>query len=488
MVVIGAGPGGYTAAQKAAQFGLTVALVEAKKIGGTCVNRGCIPTKALLHASNMFRMMQNCDVFGVSTDFIAFDFGKMQTYKKQAVLTYREGIEEGFKKQKVEIVHGAGILRRDRTVEVELAEGGREFIQGSAVIIAAGAVPVMSSIPGAGLPGVWNSDRLLAAENWNFDRLTIMGGGVIAVEFATIFNNLCSSVSIVEKQKHLMAPMDHVMSERLEEELRRKGIKVYCDATITEITEEEGSLSCVITPGDGGSPIKTRAGQILMAIGRRPDVDRLFGKDVSLNMQDGKIAVNKDFETSEPGVFAIGDVAARTQLAHVAAAQGTYVVEKIAGRPHSIKLEVVPNGMFVSLPIVPNCIYTNPEIATVGITEEHARQCGLKVRCGHFSMRDNGKSIISGEDHGFIHLLFEAYSNTIVGAQMMCPRATDMIGEIATAIANGLTAQEMSFAMRAQPTYNEGIGAAIEDAMGREKGLLGAGGGLESIGEKKLHG
>ena len=175
--------------------------------------------------------------------------------------------------------------------------------------------------------------------------------------------------------------------------------------------------------------------------------------------------MDSDFETSEPGVYAIGDVAARTQLAHVAAAQGTYVVEKIAGRPHSIKLEVVPNGMFVSLPIVPNCIYTDPEIATVGITEEIAKKYGLKVRCGHFSMRDNGKSIITGEEHGFIRLLFEAYSNTIVGAQMMCPRATDMIGEIATAIANGLTAQEMSFAMRAQPTYNEGIGAAIEDAM-----------------------
>ena len=165
------------------------------------------------------------------------------------------------------------------------------------------------------------------------------------------------------------------------------------------------------------------------------------------------------------GIYAIGDVSARTQLAHVAAAQGTYVVERIAGRPHSIKLEVVPNGMYVSLPIVPNCIYTDPEIATVGITEEIAREKGLKVRCGHFSMRENGKSIITGGENGFIRLVFEAYSNTIVGAQMMCPRATDMIGEIATAIANGLSAEEMSFAMRAQPTYNEGIGAAIEDAM-----------------------
>lgn len=161
-------------------------------------------------------------------------------------------------------------------------------------------------------------------------------------------------------------------------------------------------------------------------------------------------------------------MSAKIQLAHVAAAQATYVVERIAGRPHSVKLEVVPSGMFVSLPIVPSCIYTNPEIATVGITEATAKKNGLKVRCGHFSMRDNGQSIISGEKHGFIRLVFEAYSNGIIGAQLMCPRATDMIGEIATAIANGLTAEQMSFAMRAQPTYNEGIGAAIEDAMSHE--------------------
>ena len=465
VVIIGAGPGGYTAALKAAEFGLKVVVIEAKKIGGTCVNRGCIPTKALLHASDMFHMMQSCDEFGVSTDFISFDFGKMQKYKKSAVVKYRDGIKYGFEKLNVEIVYGTAVLRRDRTVEVELKEGGREFFRGNAVIIATGAVPYMSRIPGADLTGVWNSDRLLAAESWNFDRLTIMGGGVIAVEFATMFNNLCSHVTIVEKQKHLMAPMDDVMSAELEKELRQKGIDVYCDATVTEILEEEGGLSCVITPNGEGEPIKMRAGQILMAIGRRPNVEKLLGKDISLEMEGGEIAVNSDFETSERGIYAIGDVSARTQLAHVAAAQGTYVVEKIAGRPHSIKLEVVPNGMYVSLPIVPNCIYTDPEIATVGITEEIAREKGLKVRCGHFSMRENGKSIITGGENGFIRLVFEAYSNTIVGAQMMCPRATDMIGEIATAIANGLSAEEMSFAMRAQPTYNEGIGAAIEDAM-----------------------
>lgn len=329
VIVIGAGPGGYTAALKAAEFGLKVAVIETKKIGGTCVNRGCIPTKALLYASGMFRMMQNCDEFGVSTDFISFDFQKMQSYKKKAVDRYRGRVEGLFEENHVEVIYGKGTLRRGRTVEVELAEGGREFFEGKTVILAAGAVPMMNEIPGADLPGVWNSDRLLAAKSWNFDRLTIMGGGVIAVEFATLFNNLCSNVTIVEKKKHLMAPMDDVMSTALERVLRRKGIQVYCDSTVTELSQGENGLNCVITPNKGGEPIRTRAGQVLMAIGRKPNVQGLCGPDVSLEMKNGKIAVSPGFETSEPGVYAIGDVCADIQLAHVAAAQGTYVVEKL---------------------------------------------------------------------------------------------------------------------------------------------------------------
>ncbi len=468
VVVIGGGPGGYTAAMKAAQCGLKTVMIEKNRLGGTCVNQGCIPTKSLLYATNLFRMMQSCDEFGVSAEGIAFDFKKMQHYKRESVRRYREGIQEKFQELGLTMVNGKAILRRDRTVEVELNEGGREYYQGKAVIIATGAKPVRNSIPGINLPGVWDSDRLLAAESWNFDRLVIMGGGVISVEMATIFNNLCSRVTIVEKQSRLMAPMDDVMAEHLERGLREQGIEVHCSATVTEITEEGNSLCCTVTPTDGRETFQIHGCQVLTAIGRRPDLSGLCGQDVTLETKDGKIAVSQDFETSIPGVYAIGDVSAKIQLAHVAAAQAAYVVERIAGKAHSIKLEVVPSGMFVALPIVPSCIYTNPEIATVGITEATARASGLNVFCGHFSMRDNGQSIISGEKHGFIRLVFEAYSHGIIGAQLMCPRATDMIGEIATAIANGLTAEQMSFAMRAQPTYNEGIGAAIEDAMSRQ--------------------
>ncbi len=465
LVVIGAGPGGYTAALKAAALGMQVAVVDKDKVGGACVNRGCIPTKALLYASNIFSMMQRCDQFGVSTDFISFDYAKMQDYKKRSVQKYRKEIENLFRENGIDFIRGTATIRRERTVEV-VNESGREYLRAQNVIIATGARPLVPDIPGLRLPGVINSDRLLAAQNWNFDRVVILGGGVIGVEFATIFQALCSKVTILEKGPHLLGPMDTEVSIELEKQMRKKGISIYCNIYLEEIVNEDG-LSCVVRLEDG-TTTRIKASQVIVAIGRKPYFEGLCGNDVNLEVKDGRLVVDEDFMTSEPGVYAIGDVVARTQLAHVAMAQGTYVVEKLAGKKHSIRLEAVPNGMYVSLPIVPSCIYTHPEIATVGITEQTAIQMGMKVRCGMYTMDGNGKSIISREEDGFLRLIFEAYTNTIVGAQMVCPRATDMIGEMATAIANGLTAEQLSLAMRAHPTYSEGIAAAIEDAMKEE--------------------
>ncbi len=465
LVIVGAGPGGYTAALQAADFGMKVAIIEEKEVGGVCVNRGCIPTKALLYASHIFSLMQTSDEFGIFTNEIAFEYGKMQKYKERSVDTYRQEICRMFEEKKITVVQGKGILRRDRTVEVHGREG-KEFYQGKYILLATGAKASVPPIPGSDLPGVVTSDRILSGKDWNYNRVVIIGGGVIGVEMATIFNNLCSQVTIIEKNDHLLGPMDDKVAGELEEILKAKGIQIYCDADQISIEKEDGLICCAKTAQ--GEEIRQKAGIILIATGRKPDLTGLFGEDIHPEVKDGRLVVDKNFETSEPGVYAIGDLTADIQLAHVAAAQGTFVVENLAGKEHSIRLEVVPNGMFVSLPIVPSCIYTTPEIATVGITEETAKTYGMKVRVGHYSMRDNGKSIITRADDGFIRLVFEAYSNTIVGAQMICPRATDMIGEMATAIANGLSATQLSLAMRAHPTYSEGIKAAIEDAMHTE--------------------
>lgn len=462
LLVIGAGPGGYTAAIKAAELGLKTVVIEKDKLGGVCLNRGCIPTKALLHASSQFALMQKCDEFGVSVGEMAFDFKKMQQYKKKAVKSYRKSVEEQFEKLGIELIHGQALIRHGRNVEVR-TESGKEYFQAKHIIIATGAQARMPDIPGIHMAGVYNSDRLLAADTWQFDRIAIVGGGVIGVEMATIFNSLCSKVTIIEQGSQLLGPMDRDVAEALKKELTDKGISVYCNTSVLEISKRSDGLVCRVVQ-DGEEQILA-AGQVLMAIGRTPYMEELFGEDVEFKMNGGRLAVNDSFMTSEPEVYAIGDVVADIQLAHVAAAQGTFVVEKIAGKPHSIQLTVVPNGMYAQLPVVPSCIYTDPEIATVGLTEEAARAKGMRVVCGRYSMGDNGKSIISHERGGFIHLVFDAYSKILVGAQIVCPRATDMIGEMATAIAAGLTAGQLGMAMRAHPTYSEGIGMAIADAL-----------------------
>ena len=465
LLVIGAGPGGYTAAIKAAGLGLKTAVIEKDKLGGVCLNRGCIPTKALLHASSMFAMMQRCDEFGVSVEEMTFNFKKMQQYKRKAVESYRRGVEEQFENLGIDLIFGRAVIRRDRNVEV-YTDSGKEYLQAGHIIIATGAGPRMPDIPGIDLEGVYSSDRLLAADRWKFDRLTIVGGGVIGVEMATIFSSLCSKVTIVEQGSHLLGPMDRDVAKALEKQLTDKGIKVWCDASVAEITRGDDGPVCHIVRE--GKKLAAVSGPVLIAAGRTPCTEGLFGEDVEIRMSGGRLAVDDSFMTSVPEVYAVGDVCADIQLAHVAAAQGTFVVETITGQPHTVRLWVVPNGMYARLPVVPNCIYTDPEIASVGLTEERARAIGMRVRCGRYSMGDNGKSIISHEQEGFIHLVFEAYSGNLVGAQIVCSRATDMIGEMATAIAAGLTASQLQMAMRVHPTYGEGIGRAIENAMKAE--------------------
>ena len=286
------------------------------------------------------------------------------------------------------------------------------------------------------------------------DRAAKKGTKVWAVTFNSRLHPSCD----LENARKVAGELEH--------SLRSRGIGIYCGAQCEQIEEGKSGLICRIRTADG-QMVEQPAGTVLIAVGRKPAPEKLFGEDAKLRIEEGRLWTDENFQTSQEGVYAIGDLTAKTQLAHVAAAQGVFVVEALAGKPHTIRLEVVPNGMFVRLPIVPNCIYTNPEIATVGITEEAAKKLGMHVRTGYYSMNDNGKSIITRADGGFICLVFEAYSNTIVGAQMICPRATDMIGEMATAVANGLTAEQLSYAMRAHPTYSEGIQAAINDALGK---------------------
>lgn len=481
LIIIGAGPGGYTAAIKAAGFGMKVAVIEKERLGGVCLNTGCIPAKALLYASSFYEEVKHAKQFGVSVEGHGFDLGKMQDYKERSADEYRSQIKNQFKQNQVTFIRGTAKLHKDNVVEVVRpfpealrppAEGEpqqelqqwREYYKGTYVLLAAGTEPVIPDIPGIHLPQVLTSREILKARDWKFDRLLIIGGGVIGVEVAAIFAALGSKVTLVEKTGRLLGPMDPEISDCLEESLRAKGIAVRCNASVMEIRErKDGRVSCAIH--EDGTWREEVADRVLVAVGRRPDMSQVLAEDCEVEVKDGRAVVKGTYRTTQDGVYAVGDMVARMRLAHVAAAQATYVVEHLADKGHRMQLTVVPNGMFVVLPVVPTCIYTSPEIAAVGFTEDDARRYNMKVKCGKAFMRENGRAIMARETTGFVRLLFEAYSNTLVGAQMMCPRATDMIGELATAIANGLTAAQLSMAMRAHPTFSEALTVAIEDAM-----------------------
>ncbi|MGN1165011.1 MAG: dihydrolipoyl dehydrogenase [Lachnospiraceae bacterium] len=451
VIVVGAGPGGYVAAIKAAKAGLSTAIVENRRVGGTCLNRGCIPAKAMVHASSIYHEMQNAEQFGVSASEVTYDYGKIVSYKEETTEKLCQGIEQLLKGNSVKILAGKGTLEQNRIVRVKNDES-EECYEADQVILAAGSKPLILPIPGLDLPGVLTSDELFKLTEMP-ESLVIIGGGVISVEFASVYANLGCKVTIVEAMPRLIPNMDKEISQNLKMILKKRGIDIHTSASVQRVEQEGDQYTCVFLEKE--KEIRASAQYVLCAIGRCPNTDGLFGEGVEPEMERGRVVVDKDFKTSIEGVYAIGDLVKGMQLAHLASAQGVCVAEKIAGEEPSIDLDTVPG-----------CVYTDPEIASVGLTEDEAKERGLEVKVGKFIMSANGKSLITKEERGFIKIIADKETNVIVGAQMMCARATDMIGELVTAVVNRMTVPQLLKGMRAHPTYNEGIAEALEEIMG----------------------
>lgn len=451
LIVIGAGPGGYVAAIKAAKAGLQVAVVEEDAVGGTCLNRGCIPAKALIHASSLYRQALDGEKYGILAKEVSYDYAKVLTYKEETTERLCRGVEQLLKGNKVTLLYGKGRLEIDRTVTVTSEEGIRTFEAGN-VILAAGSKPMLLPLPGMDLKGVLTSNELLRLKEAPMS-LTIIGGGVISVEFATAFASLGTRVTIVEAMPRLVPGMDKEISQNLKMILKKRGVDIHTSATVQEIVEKDGLYACRFLEKEKETEVVAQ--YVLCAVGRRPNTDGLFGDGVSLLMERGRIVVDERMQTSMDGVYAIGDLVKGMQLAHLASVQGIFVAEELSGKTPTVRLDIVPG-----------CVYTDPEIASVGMTEEDANESGIEIKTGKFIMGANGKSLITKEERGFIKVIVDAGSEVILGAQMMCARATDMIGEFGTAIANTMTAGQLLIAMRAHPTYNEGVAEALEDATG----------------------
>ncbi len=520
LIVIGAGPGGYVAAIKGAKEGLSVAVVENRRAGGTCLNRGCIPTKAMIHAAGLYREAREGGRFGIHADNVSFDYGEIVAYRQETVDGLVGGVEQLLKANGVKLIEGTGTLLaardgknrvRVRPVLEEASDGGDAggsecsandsgdsaidsgsiepgasgdagecILTADNVILATGSKPARLPIPGMDLPGVIDSDGLFALDHAP-KSLVIIGGGVIGVEFATAFSALGTEVTILEALPKILDNFDKEISQNLKMILKKRGVDIHTGAMVEGISDgaaggqgaDESAVSAggqssdEAAAGAGGStlicsymekdkPQRAEGEYILCAAGRSPVTEGLFGEDVSLEMNGRFVRVDEDFATGMPGVYAIGDLTGGIQLAHAASAHGIRVIEAITGK--------VEHAQQIGL--IPGCVYTEPEIATVGITEAQAKEQGIEADCGKFIMSANGRSMITKEERGFIKVVVEKDSGRILGAQMMCARATDMIGEFTTAIAGGLTAEDMLRGVRAHPTYNEGVAEALEDAVG----------------------
>ena len=452
LIVIGAGPGGYVAAIRAAQKGLNVAIIEADRAGGTCLNRGCIPTKAMIHASSLYREMQEGGQFGVTAEGVSYDYGKICEYKQETVDALVGGVEQLLKSNKVTFIQGKGTLLPPEN-GVNAVRVNDEVYHAGNIILAAGSKPASIPVEGADLPKVLNSDGLFLLDHAP-ESLVIIGGGVIGVEFATVFANLGCSVTILEALPKILDNFDKEISQNLKMILKKRGVDIHTSAMVKSFAEADGGKVSALYE-EKGKEATAEGDYILVAAGRRPVTEGLFAEGAEPEMNGRYVKVDENYMTSIPGVYAIGDLIGGIQLAHAASAHGIRAVEAICGSSATQNVSVVPAG-----------VYTDPEIAIVGMTEAQAKDEGIDVITGKFIMSANGKSLITKEERGFIKVVAEAGTEKILGAQMMCARATDMIGEFTTAIVNDLTVSDMLRSIMSHPTYSEGIGEALEDVHG----------------------
>lgn len=445
LVIIGAGPGGYEAAYEAADFGMKVALVEKDLVGGTCLNRGCVPTKTMMHSSDAYRIATRSANIGVSAEGVKADLDRIIDRKCEVSETLREGIMFLLKKKKVDFVAGTAKVTDGHTVEISGNDEVSELTAAN-IMIATGSEPATPPIPGADLPGVLDSTGLLELRGEIMKDFVIIGGGVIGIEFATIYSDLGTNVTVVEAMDRLLPNMDKELGRSLKMNFKNRGIDTHTNAMVEKIEERNGRLVCFYKEKDKVQEVE--ADHILVCTGRRPVTKGVFSEELEEKLLGarGFLQVDECYRTEIPSIYGIGDAIGGTMLAHTATAEGRNAVAIMNGKEPEINMNVVAG-----------CIYTSPEIASVGLTQDEAKEAGIDVITKKFPTSANGKTIIEELDRGFIKLVASKEDHTLLGAQLMCGRATDIIGELAVTIANGLTIEEVANTIHPHPTFVEAV-------------------------------
>ncbi len=431
-IVLGAGPGGYVCALRLAQLGQKVALVEERYLGGTCLNAGCVPTKSLLREAALGR-----------------NIAALTERRDAVAANQRNGVESLMKAAGVDVYLQTGKVVQGPAVE--LADGS--ILKAEAVIVATGAKPSIPPIPGADLPGVITSDDILCGAMPDVKRLVIIGGGVIGVELASVYKSLGANVTIIEALPRLLANMDREIGQSLAMQYKKDGITVVTKAKVNGIAQEGDEL---VVTYEAKKEETIAADAVLIATGRRAVVDGVFADDMMPELERGTIVTNDRFETSVFGVYAIGDVRGGIQLAHYATAQAKALAAQLAGEAEEMDLSLIPA-----------CVYTTPEVATVGMDAAQAKEAGIETITGKFIMGGHAKTVIDELPRSFIKLIFRADDHRLIGGVLYCGRASDLISTVTIAIRCGMTAEQMAGTIFAHPTYGEGLGEAAEVALGK---------------------
>ncbi|MBP5571787.1 MAG: dihydrolipoyl dehydrogenase [Bacteroidales bacterium] len=444
IIIIGAGPGGYETAVEAAKRGIEVTLVAGGPLGGTCLNEGCIPTKTFCHYSELIEGMSKAEALGI-TQAPAFDFAKVAERKEAVVAQLREGIGQLLRHKLITVVEGKASLKDAHTVVVD----GVEY-SGDKIIIATGSVSASLPIPGVDLPGVITSKEILELTEVP-KRLAVIGGGVIGLEFASIFKSFGSDVSILEYAPTILPRFDTDLAKRLKLALGKRGIKIETAAQVTGVTRTDGGLAVSFAAKAGEASVE--ADLVLMAVGRRPNLESLNLADLGIEFSRRGIVVDQNMQTSVPDVYAIGDIVGGMMLAHAATFHGLRALNHICGQPDSIDFGIIPAAVF-----------SLPEAACVGMTEDEAKAAGIAVRCLKSQFRANGKAVSMDDTEGFCKIVVREEDGAILGCHLFGPHSADIIQEVAALLAKRATLADLQDIIHAHPTLGEVIQSAAHSA------------------------